>query len=878
MDINLGLDIGVASVGWAVVNENYEVLELGSDLFKEANPQNNQERRGFRQARRIKRRQKTRKSDFTKLWLNYGFNIPNQDPELLVRVRVRALSEKINEEELFFVLKSALKHRGISYLEDAIDENMTSNNDYKKGLMINEKKLQSKYPCEIQLERYEKYGEYRGNITVTENGERVTLSNVFTSGAYEKEINKILKTQKQYNIKISDEFISKYLNILTRKREYYVGPGNELSRTDYGRYTTKIGENGEYITEENIFEKLIGKCSVYKDELRAASATYTAQEYNMLNDLNNFVINGRKLTEKEKCQIIETVKTSDVINMKKILSNITGEKIDRIPGARIDKDDKEIFFKFEQYNKMRKELNEIGFDISSLDRDELDKIGNILTLNTEGEAIINAINRAGLKLNEEVKNCLVQIRRKNGSLFNKWHSFSLKLMNEIIPEMYKESKNQMEILTEMGVFKGKLETMKGRSTIPFEEVVEEIYNPVVVRSVKIAINITNAIIKKYGNIKKIVIEMPRDKNSEEQKNRIKRSQRENEKELGEIIKNIKENYGITITDEDFKNHNKLAIKLKLWNEQNGVCPYSGKTISIENLLYNESKFEIDHIIPISISFDDSRSNKVLVYGSENQDKGQHSPFQYLININREWNFVKFKAYVLSNYKDNKYKQKIKNLLDESDINKIDVLRGFINRNINDTRYASRIVLNTIQNFFKANESDTKVKVIRGNFTHQMRVKFKLPKDRDEDNSHHAIDAVLICYSSMGYEAYKKELETGVDFETGEIIDINKYNEFCNDKNYEELLYQNKFYSMKKNIAEARQKVKYWYMVDRKVNRSLCNQTIRGSREYEGKTYKINSYNIYDDAEYKKLKKLIDVGKEDKLLMYKNDQHTKICLQ
>ena len=29
--------------------------------------------------------------------------------------------------------------------------------------------------------------------------------------------------------------------------------------TDYGRFTTKLDENGNHITEDNIFEKLIGK-------------------------------------------------------------------------------------------------------------------------------------------------------------------------------------------------------------------------------------------------------------------------------------------------------------------------------------------------------------------------------------------------------------------------------------------------------------------------------------------------------------------------------------------------------------------------------------------------------------------------------------------
>lgn len=62
------------------------------------------------------------------------------------------------------------------------------------------------------------------------------------------------------------------------------------------------------------------------------------------------------------------------------------------------------------------------------------------------------------------------------------------------------------------------------------------------------------------------------------------------------------------------------MKLKLWNEQDGVCLYSGKSIAIEDLLNEPQMFEIDHIIPKSISFDDSRSNKVLVYATGKSEK------------------------------------------------------------------------------------------------------------------------------------------------------------------------------------------------------------------------------------------------------------------
>lgn len=73
---------------------------------------------------------------------------------------------------------------------------------------------------------------------------------------------------------------------------------------------------GEYKTEDNIFDKLIGKCSVYKNLRRAAGASYTSQEFNLLNDLNNLTVNGRKLEEVEKHRIVEIIKTSNTVNMK----------------------------------------------------------------------------------------------------------------------------------------------------------------------------------------------------------------------------------------------------------------------------------------------------------------------------------------------------------------------------------------------------------------------------------------------------------------------------------------------------------------------------------------------------------------------------------
>lgn len=872
MNYNVGLDIGVASVGSAVVTEDYEIVESTSNIFPEADAAENLTRRSMRQNRRLTRRRKTRITDFVKLWKRMGFDVPESFDCNVLELRVRGLTEELSMDELFLVLQNDLKHRGISYLEDATD--VSDSSQYAKGLKKNHEEMEDKYPCEIQLERLSKYGFYRGQHTIKESNEEVVLSNVFTVSAYREEIEQLFKTQRKYNEKITETFEEKYLDIFRRKREYYVGPGNEYSRTDYGKYTTRVNPvTGEYITEENIFEKLVGKCSVYTEERRASAASYTAQEFNVLNDLNNLVVNGRKLEKDEKIEIIRLMKTEKTVSVPRFLKKVMGETVESIEGARIDKNDKQIFHSFEIYNKQRKAFDELGMNIDDIfSVDELDLIGDILTLNTDKDSILSALNRNGFLLDEQISDCLISIRKKNTNLFNKWQSFSIKIMRELIPAMYEESKNQMQLLSDIGVFKSNTDKYKGLKYIPDKELLEEIYNPIVRRSVHTSIKVLNAYIKKYGYPQKIVIEMPRDKNSDEEKKFIKKIQDENEKELDNIKKKCKSEYGFEIKDEHFRNHKKLALKLKLWNEQKGKCLYSGRDIDIKELVENSSSFEVDHIIPLSISLDDSRNNKVLVYAIENQRKGNNTPYKYLKGIDRDWDYEKYREYVLSLGLTNSKRKKIQNLLFEQDITKLEVVRGFINRNLNDTAYASKLVLNTLQSFFKANDTNTKVYVIRGAFTHQMRMNLKLDKDR-EINSHHAVDAMLIAFSKMGYDAYHKLQENVIDFETGEILDGHDENDIVDDATYKKMLYEDKWFEIRTRISKAEKEVKYNYYVDKKINRGLCNQTIRGSREYDGKIYKINKLNIYTQDGIKTFKKKIEGGKEDQFLMKKNDPKT-----
>lgn len=79
------------------------------------------------------------------------------------------------------------------------------------------------------------------------------------------------------------------------------------------------------------------------------------------------------------------------------------------------------------------------------------------------------------------------------------------------------------------------------------------------------------------------------------------------KELNELFP------GRTVTGQDL-------VKYRLWKEQDGRCAYSIQPLELDKVITVSGYAEVDHIVPYSISFDDRRTNKVLVLASENRQK------------------------------------------------------------------------------------------------------------------------------------------------------------------------------------------------------------------------------------------------------------------
>ncbi|PHS67932.1 MAG: CRISPR-associated protein Csn1 [Flavobacterium sp.] len=147
-------------------------------------------------------------------------------------------------------------------------------------------------------------------------------------------------------------------------------------------------------------------------------------------------------------------------------------------------------------------------------------------------------------------------------------------------------------------------------------------------------------------------------------------------------------------------------KYKLWLEQGYVSPYTGQTIPLSMLF--TTAYQIEHIIPQSRYFDNSMSNKVICESEINPNpyKDNQTGYEFikkqggqiipeLSTSNRT-----VKLFTLEQYENhcNKYfkknRTKLKNLLSE------DIPEGFINRQLNDSRYISTLIKGLLSNLVR----------------------------------------------------------------------------------------------------------------------------------------------------------------------------------
>lgn len=795
MDYRIGLDIGIASVGWAVLengedDEPKRIVDLGVRIFDVAEiPKTGaslaEPRRNARTTRRRLRRRRHRLERIRYLLEQQGIITEAElaayyeSGELpsVYQLRAEALERKLSREELAQILIHIAKHRGFKSTRKA-ETKEKEGGEVLSAVKANQMLMEEKGYRTIGEMIY-KDPAFRESAPWRAEGYQLTPRNkegkylhTILRDALVEEIRKIFEVQRKLgNKEVTEELEKKYIEILISQRSFDKGPGNQPD-----------GTPSPYAGD--LIEKMVGKCTFEPEEKRASKAAYTSERFVLLQKVNHLKLvdedgNVRSLTAEERQTVIDLayskkeVKYSDIrkkmfLHEKTIFRDLNygKESIDKVEGTK--------FISLLYSYQFKKIISEFHWE--KLEEDEiikLDRIAEILTLYKSDES-----REMRLREIPNMGKYIDDLLEMNPS---KFQHLSIKAMKRILPYL-EEGFLYNEACEHAGYdFKG---DRKGEKSVFLKgemvnQVLEEISNPVVKRSISQTIKVLNAIIREYGSPQAVHIELAREmaKNFQERQ-KIEKQIKKNQENNEAVVKQIRE-YGVSNpTGLDI-------IKFRLWKDQNETCMYSGNHISIGRL-FQRGEYDVDHIIPYSISFNDSYSNKVLVEAKYNREKGNRLPYEYFGK--NEYCWEKYEILVKNTIKDSKKRQNLlkKKFTEEE-------RQAFKERNLTDTKYITRVVYNLIRNYllmkpYKHAGKKGKIKqvyAVNGAITAYMRKRWDLGEKSRATDKHHAKDAVVVacCTDGMIQKISKnvqgRELAYAgnfqfIDIETGEIRDRNNF--------------------------------------------------------------------------------------------------------
>ena len=653
MKYRLGLDLGVGSIGSAIVgldeqNNPQNIIDAGVRIFNVS--EGAEERRLKRTMRKNQVRTRQRLELLAKklfenhLWVN---STPEGTERLRAKspykIRFDAVNGMLaNPNYVGRAILHMAKHRGAGFVsaseemqEEVLEEGEKSKAKKSAYDMMAEhlKESKSKTIGEFFYKRicegYEKNEEGKqkdpDKRIIRQKKHALTqhiVDYAIPRYSVKDEFNQIWDTQAQYFIQMQKEGLKKEIYDIL----FYERPP------------------APYAT---------GKCIYFRDEDRLLKAHPLSELRRIYEEVNNIRIlsdtDKRKLTLEERDKIINELllkgKNAGKSAIKKLLGLSAQQKISLL-------DEKNI----KAYLYSRPEFSEIEY-IHNLSFDELSKFVDFLAnpinpndkngrLYSEDELITHL--KPILKINDdkEIGKLLTKLPKGRGMLGESASKIILeKLKEQVIPhreitdelaqhdprfmaseEIARQNQGKSQKLPYYGeILQADTQPLpplmikNNKNLNPDEVQWGKIANPAVHMILNQLRLVINDIIRIYGKPYDINIELGRDVGmSTKNKNRLEQMQKNNEKLNEEAKKYLKDH-------KLFINYQNI-LKYKLAKEQGWKDAYD-PTVSIPR---NFSGFEIEHIIPQAKGGTDTYNNLCLVNRNDNNAKGNDFAYDYFV--------------------------------------------------------------------------------------------------------------------------------------------------------------------------------------------------------------------------------------------------------
>jgi CRISPR-associated endonuclease Csn1 len=822
----LGLDLGISSIGWAIIEEFEEksqILGLGSRII----PLSNDDKEEFstgnsiskNQKRTLKRTQRKgydryqlRRSALCKKLQELGMlpdaDLMNLNSLQLYGLRDKALNGKIELKEIGRIFYHLNQKRG--YKSSRSDTNLDKKDtDYVAQVKSNYSKILDErktigqhFYTQLQADKYFRIKDI-----------------IFPREAYIEEFNAICNEQKKYHSQLSDEVIS----VLRDRIIYYQRPLKSqkglVSICEFEGINRVDHRGNEIFTGPKVTPRsspLFQLCRIWETVNNISLKTKNAEgskykwsdfipTIEQKRDIVAYLFKNKQLTSSELLKILNLNK-SDVYLNKQIERGIKGNHTyadieaiiqnkdllqfniaiieDQSKGFIIDKRTGEIISEEQKY-----------IVDPSIEKEPFYHLWHtIYSIKDLEECALALQNKFSISLEEAEKLAKLDFT-KDG-----FGEKSSKAIRKILPYLMKGYQysdacmlagyNHSNSLTndekEKIITADKLSLLSKNSLR--QPVVEKILNQM--------IHVVNALIDRFGKPDEIRIELARElKQSKDERNEADKQNSLNKKQHDLICKRLEE-LGLPQTRKMILKYKLIfPAKDKKWNEASAVnqCIYCGESFQLAEAL-NGSNFDVDHIIPQAMLFDDSQTNKVLVHRKCNKDKTNTTAYDYISSkgeaalmdyLNRvdDW----YKRGIISYSKLQRLKTSYNDYLERKKLKKETeadkrLWESFIDRQLRESAYIARkakfILAKVCRNVYSTEGAITaKLRKIWGWEDTLMQLQYPKFKElqltetkvwesnygsnqhskeeiigwsKRDDHRHHALDALTIACTKQGF--------------------------------------------------------------------------------------------------------------------------------
>jgi CRISPR-associated endonuclease Csn1 len=738
-ETTLGLDIGANSIGWALLSlREGRILACGTRVFPEGvdafdtakEKSRTQERRTKRGMRRQIARRARRKRQLRTLLVAHHL-LPAEPAELAAvlsldpyALRAKGLDQALSAHEIGRVLLHLGARRG--FLSNSKSDKAKAKAKETSDMLKEISELES----EIQRAGHRTLGEHLAAL-VAKPGEKplVRIRGKHTRrDMLRREFDLLWSAQKVHHPSSLTDELKKALD----------DPGGDA--------TWWMG--GAIFGQRNLYwpASMIGMCEYEPKERRAPKSDRIAQRYRLLSEVNNLKYidpgSGRvcMLDQGQRSILIDHLSKSKELTFEQARKKLNFPQAVRFnleEGERSKLKGHLVDYLMAKDSPFSKEW----WDLPEARRDEI--VRAIINPRNTDDAIRNIAMREW-GLTAEQTDQLLSVALPDG-----YGNLSRKAIEKLVPHMEKGLLLMTDdgtpcALTVAGYLRPDQRAHERLDALPEPP---DLPNPVVRNALHELRCLVNAIIREYGKPDRIHVELARNiKMGPEKRSDYNKAMREREGERDRAADAIlAETPGAKLSRD-------LINKYLLWEQQGGRCVYSGRSISLSQLLGGD--IDVDHILPRWRSLDDSFANKVVCFRDMNRDKGDRTPYEWLSGRPDKYEALKQRIRVLSFRKRARFTQE-----------KIDT-DEFAARQLVDTAYITRAAVDYLRCLV---DKPHYVLGGKGTYTAELRhlwgietVLSELPdspawasqtnsrpgeKNR-ADHRHHAIDAIVVALTDQ----------------------------------------------------------------------------------------------------------------------------------